>query len=104
MRTVSALKVLVLAVAALASSVAQGQYPDKPIKVVVAWPPGSPTDSVARIVSERLAQRLGQPVTVENRAGANGTIGTTYVAKSAPDGYTLVFATADTHSINPHVY
>ena len=83
---------------------AQAQYPDKPVKVVVAWPPGSPTDSVARIMSERLAQRLGQPVTVDNRPGANGTIGTTYVAKAAPDGYTLVFGTADTHSINPHVY
>ena len=83
---------------------AQAQYPDKPIKVVVAWPPGSPTDSVARLVSERLSQRLGQPVTVENRPGANGTIGTTHVARSAPDGHTLVFGTADTHSINPHVY
>ena len=95
---------LVAAAAALLATGALAQYPDKPIKVVVAWPPGSPTDSVARIVSERLAQRLGQPVTVENRPGANGTIGTTYVAKAAPDGYTLVFATADTHSINPHVY
>ena len=83
---------------------AQAQYPDKPIKVVVAWPPGSTTDSAARIVSERLAHRLGQPVTVENRPGANGTIGTTFVARSAPDGYTLLFGTADTHSINPHVY
>ncbi len=95
---------MVAAAAALLATGALAQYPDKPIKVVVAWPPGSPTDSVARIVSERLAQRLGQPVTVENRPGANGTIGTTYVAKAAPDGYTLVFATADTHSINPHVY
>ena len=95
---------MVAAAAALLATGALAQYPDKPIKVVVAWPPGSPTNSVARIVSERLAQRLGQPVTVENRPGANGTIGTTYVAKAAPDGYTLVFATADTHSINPHVY
>jgi len=83
---------------------ANAQFPDKPVKVVVAWPPGSTTDSAARIVSERLSQRLGQPVTVENRPGANGTIGTTFVAKSAPDGYTLLFGTADTHSINPHVY
>ncbi len=94
-----------LAAALLAfAAVSNAQYPDKPIKVVVAWPPGSPTDSVARLVSDRLAQRLGQPITVENRPGANGTIGTTYVAKAAPDGYTLIFATADTHSINPLVY
>lgn len=102
--TMRILKAFLAAVSLAISTGAQAQYPDKPIKVVVAWPPGSPTDSVARIVSERLAQRLGQPVTVDNRPGANGTIGTTYVAKAAPDGYTLVFGTADTHSINPHVY
>ena len=70
----------------------------------MAWPPGSTTDTAARVISERLAQKFGQPVTVENRPGANGTIGTTYVAKAAPDGHTLIFGTADTHSINPHVY
>jgi len=96
---------LIVAAAALAMApVALAQYPDKPIKVVVAWPPGSTTDTAARVISERLAQKFGQPVTVENRPGANGTIGTTYVARSAPDGYTLIFGTADTHSINPHVY
>ena len=83
---------------------ALAQFPDKPIRMVNAWPPGSANDNILRIISERLSQRLGQPVTVENRPGASGTIGTTYVAKAAPDGYTLVFATADTHSINPHVY
>jgi tripartite-type tricarboxylate transporter receptor subunit TctC len=98
-------KLLLASAAALAlAPAAHAQFPDKPLRVVVAWPPGSPTDSVARLVSERLSQRLGQPVTVENRPGANGTIGTTYVARAAPDGHTLVFATADTHSINPHVY
>lgn len=102
--TTHIVKVLLAAAWLALAAGAQAQYPDKPIKVVVAWPPGSPTDSVARIVSERLAQRLGHPVTVDNRPGANGTIGTTYVAKAAPDGYTLVFGTADTHSINPHVY
>lgn len=95
---------LFAAVSLLLTGIVQAEYPEKAIKVVVAWPPGSPTDGVARIVSERLSHRLGQPVTVENRPGANGTIGTTYVARAAPDGYTLVFATADTHSINPHVY
>jgi tripartite-type tricarboxylate transporter receptor subunit TctC len=64
--------------------------------MVNAWPPGSANDNILRIVSERLSQRLGQPVAVGNRPGANGTIGTAYVAKAAPDGYTLVFATADT--------
>ena len=95
---------LIAAAALLLATGAQAQYPEKPIKVVVAWPPGSTTDTAARIVSERLAQKFGQPVTVENRPGANGTIGTTSVAKAAPDGYTLIFGTADTHSINPHVY
>jgi tripartite-type tricarboxylate transporter receptor subunit TctC len=98
------LRKLIAAACLMLAAGVQAQYPDKPVKVVVAWPPGSPTDAVARLVSDRLAQRLGQPITVENRAGANGTIGTTYVAKAAPDGYTLLFATADTHSINPHVY
>ncbi len=100
------LRAMSMAVLAMLSCVcaAQAQYPDKPIKVVVAWPPGSTTDTAARVISERLAQKFGQPVTVENRPGANGTIGTSYVAKSAPDGYTLIFGTADTHSINPHVY
>ncbi len=92
---------LALLVAALPSL---AQYPEKPLRVIVAWPPGATTDSAARLVSEQLAKRLGQPVTVENRPGANGIIGTQFVAKAAADGYTLQMATADTHSINPHVY
>ena len=90
------------ACAVIAPAVAE--FPDKPVKIVNAWPPGTPNDNTARIIAERLTQRLGQPVVVENRPGANGTIGTTYVARSAPAGYTLQFATADTHSINPHIY
>lgn len=83
---------------------ASAAYPDSAIRMVVAWPAGSTTDIVARLVSERLSQKLGQPVVVENRPGASGAIGTTHVARSKPDGYTLIFATADTHSINPHIY
>ena len=100
-RATRLLALLALLAAALPSL---AQYPEKPLRVIVAWPPGATTDSAARLVSEQLAKRLGQPVTVENRAGANGIIGTQLAAKAAPDGYTLLMATADTHSINPHVY
>lgn len=79
-------------------------YPDRPIKLVVAYPAGGATDVTARAVAQRLSERLKQAVVVENRAGAAGMIGTDYVAKAAPDGYTLMFTAADTHSINPHVY
>lgn len=80
------------------------QYPDKPVKMIVAWPPGGGTDSVARIVAKHLSERLKQPVVVENRSGASGQVGTEYVARSVPDGYTLQYTVADSHSINPHVF
>ena len=103
---VQRLVVFLAAAAALAvcGDPAFAEYPDKPLRLIVAWPPGGGTDNAARIIGERLTQRLGQAVTVENRAGANGIIGTGVAAKAAPDGYTLLMATADTHSINPHVY
>lgn len=83
---------------------ARANYPDRPIKIVVAWPPGGVTDVVARIVAEELSKALKESVVVENRPGANGIIGTQLVARSAPDGYTLQLVTADTHAINPSVY
>jgi tripartite-type tricarboxylate transporter receptor subunit TctC len=82
----------------------QAGFPDKPLKMMVAWPAGGGTDNAARLVAEGLRQKMGQAVVVENRAGANGIIGTGAAAKMPADGYTLLFATADTHSINPHVY
>ncbi|MDO9403996.1 MAG: tripartite tricarboxylate transporter substrate binding protein [Polaromonas sp.] len=101
-------RTLFTAIAALAlasfSSLATAAYPDRPIKMVVAYPPGGSTDVIARVLAQRLGDRLGQPVVVENRAGAAGMIGTDYVAKSAADGYTIQFTAADTHSMNPHVY
>ena len=103
----SAAKLLVLASAlcgALLSSAAFAEYPDKPIRLVVPWPAGGGSDVVARLVATPLGERLKQPIVVENRPGANGSIGTTVVAKAPKDGYTLIWVTADTHAIIPHVY
>jgi len=89
---------------ALAPAVAAADYPDHPVKMVVAYPPGGATDVMARAVAQRLGDRMKQSVVVENKPGASGQIGADFVAKSPPDGYTLIFTAADTHSINPHVY
>lgn len=83
---------------------AAAQYPDKPVRMIVAWPPGGGTDAVARIVAKHLSDRLKQPVVIENRSGASGQVGSEYVARAAPDGYTLQYTVADSHSINPHVF
>ena len=79
-------------------------YPERPIRMVVAWPAGGGTDSVARIVARHLGERLKQTVIVENRSGASGVVGTEYVARAEPDGYTIQYTVADSHSINPHVF
>ncbi|MBI2959237.1 MAG: tripartite tricarboxylate transporter substrate binding protein [Betaproteobacteria bacterium] len=79
-------------------------YPNKPIRLVVAYAPGGGTDNVARILSQKLAERMGQPVTVENKPGANGIIGSEYTAKSAPDGYTLQVGTDSEMVLNVGLY
>jgi tripartite-type tricarboxylate transporter receptor subunit TctC len=78
-------------------------FPSRTIRIIVPWAPGGVTDIVARLIADRLSQQIGQPVIVENKAGASGIIGTDYVAKSAPDGYTLVLVTASTHAMGPSV-
>ncbi len=88
----------------LASGLSAAQsWPSRPVKMVVPFPAGGPTDVLTRVLSEKLGQALGQPVVVENRAGAGGTIGSDLVAKSAPDGYTLLMATGSTHSVGPYL-
>lgn len=93
-----------LAVATTMPSIATAEWPEKPIKIVVPWPAGGGSDVVARQIAAPLGERLKQSVIIENRPGANGAIGSEVVARSAPDGYTLVWVTADTHAMNPHVY
>ena len=85
------------------SVLAQPSFPVKPITTVVGFEPGGGTDTVARIVAKTLGENLGQQVLVENRAGAGGNIAVDYVAKSAPDGYTLVLANVGAIAVNPHI-
>ena len=83
---------------------AQTSYPTKPIRLIVPFPPGGPTDVTARVIAEEMSQTIGQQVIIDNRAGAGGNIAAGVAAKSAPDGYTLFFATGGTHGINPSLY
>ena len=83
---------------------APDDFPTKPVKLVVTFAPGGGADILARIVSDALSERLGQPVIIDNRAGANGNVGMEAVARSPADGYTIVFTTAGTWAVNPHLY
>ncbi|CAN7564865.1 tripartite tricarboxylate transporter substrate binding protein [Pseudorhodoferax sp. LjRoot39] len=88
---------------ATGTALAQGAYPTKPVKLVVPYPPGGPTDIVARVVAQRLQMQTGQPFVIENLPGAGGNTGAAAVARAAPDGYTLLVATT-AHAINPALF
>jgi tripartite-type tricarboxylate transporter receptor subunit TctC len=89
----------------LAAAAAQAQgFPSKPVKIIVGFPAGGPLDAHARLLSDRLSQLLGQPVIVDYKAGAGGTVGADFVAKSEPDGYTIMLANTGVMVINPAIY
>jgi tripartite-type tricarboxylate transporter receptor subunit TctC len=90
-------------VAQTGAAYAQG-YPERPLRLIVPFQAGGAVDTTARLVSERLAENLGQPVIVENRVGAGGTIGTTAVAKAPPDGYTILFGVLGPIGLAPSLY
>src|SRR5712692_8124576 len=79
------------------------QWPQKPVRIIVPFPPGGVTDGIARITADWLSQRIGQGVIAENKPGASGAIAAEYVARAAPDGYTLLMAATPQLAIVPHV-
>ena len=94
---------VLLASLALALPAAAQTYPNRPIRMIVPFPAGGATDILARALSQKLGEKIGQPVIVDNRPGAGGTIGADAAAKSPADGYTLLLATSSTHSIGPAI-
>ncbi len=102
--TAAALSCVSLSLAFVAPAAVAQDYPNKPIRVVVPYPPAGGTDNIARLLSDKLTTRLNRPVVVENRPGANGNIGADAVAKSPADGYTLLFAGLGPLAVNPNIF
>ena len=95
---------LLAALPVTAFAQAKTTYPTKPVRLIVAFAPGGSTDIIARLVGQKLSERLGQQVITDNRGGAGGTIGTDIAAKSTADGYTLTMGTTSTHVIAPAIF
>ena len=105
MRSIKGQVAALLAIALTMSGSVNAQgYPAKPVHLVVPYPAGGPTDFVARAVFGKVGDALGQPVVIDNRPGAGTTIGAEFVAKSAPDGYTLLIGDMGTFALNPTLY
>ena len=99
------LRICMLCIAAVSAGQVLAQaYPHKPLRLVVPFPPGGPTDILGRAIGAKLSEFMGQPVIIDNRGGAGGGIGADNIAKSAPDGYSLLLGTTGTHTINPNLY
>ncbi|MBB1596759.1 tripartite tricarboxylate transporter substrate binding protein [Achromobacter sp. UMC46] len=98
------LRACAFGLALTAPALSQAAWPEKPITLIVPWAAGGSTDILARVLSEGLTQSLGQSVIVENRSGASGNIGTTFVARAKPDGYTLLVGSMSTHTMNQALY
>jgi len=94
MEKLSKLALFLFAAVCLAAPAAAQKYPERPVRVVVAYPPGGPTDLIARLVAQKLSESMGEQFIIDNRGGGNGIIGTDIVAKSQPDGYTVLFGTS----------
>src|ERR671927_205690 len=86
------------------STLASGQYPAKPIHLIVPFPPGGGNDTVARAIASQISPELGQPVVIDNRPGAGGSVGAELAAKAPPDGYTLFLAGVGSHTVNPNLH
>jgi len=99
----SALVLSMLGAVSSGTALAQANYPDKPVRFVVPYPPGGGTDVIARIVQDRFQALLGQPIIIDNKGGAGGSVGSELAARAAPDGYTVLF-TLSSHTINPAIY
>jgi tripartite-type tricarboxylate transporter receptor subunit TctC len=100
MKLCKPLAAFAFAAAALTASAA---YPDKPITMIVPFPPGGPTDLVARVIGKAMSESMGQPIIIDNRGGANGNIGASLAAKAAPDGYTMIYNTSAV-ALSPALY
>ncbi len=103
-KTLAMTAVLATAWLALPLAAQTTDFPNKPVRIVVPFPPGGATDITARVVAEKLSTKWGQPVVIDNKAGAGGNVGSDLVAKSAPDGYNIVLGVTGSHSINISLY
>lgn len=95
---------LAIAAGALPSSAIAQTYPSRPIRLIIPFAPGGPTDVVGRLIAQKMSEDLGQPIINENRPGAGGSVGMVAITGAAPDGYTLGVGSASTLAINPSIY